>query len=534
MASHRGFGRGLIWSLIAVLIAVSFKWFEGGDAGKGGSEPTLVWVRGADSARLDPADIDDTESVKVVNCLFEGLTQFVPGSTDVEPCLAEAWEISDDGLEYRFKLRTGVRFHDGSLLTPEVAVESFRRQMDRSHRFHFPEGNYPYWDAMYSVVESVRPDGPEHLIFRLTERHAPFLASLAVFPAAILSVEALESRGFGFGQRPVGTGPYRFVEWIPKDRIVLRRWDGYWGAAPKLERVVFKVVPSADTRLLQVQTGDGHGMDGLDTAQISVVLDDPSLKLYRGPGMNIGYLAMNTQIAPMSDVRFRRGVAMAIDKPNIIRSAYQGAAVAAKTPLPPFMLGYHSDLPEVEFDPEAARELVSQVPGFDRPITLNTMSNPRPYMPNPSRVAELIKEDLQRIGLNIRIQVNEWGAHRTALMSGSHDMGMFGWVGDNGDPDNFLWVLFGPDSVRKGAALNVSFFVDDRLTEVLGLGRQVGARAERAGYYREAQEILQAQMPVVPLVHAEDMGVVRSEVEGFVLQPTGDLDFLPVWLRDAP
>jgi peptide/nickel transport system substrate-binding protein len=261
------------------------------------------------------------------------------------------------------------------------------------------------------------------------------------------------------------------------------------------------------------------------------VESDPNLKLYREPGMNIGYLAFNTEIAPMSDPRFRKAVAMAIDKQSIIKSAYQGAAVAAKTPLPPFMLGYHADLDDIGFDPEAARELIAQVPEHDREITLYTMSNPRPYMPNPPRVAELIKEDLQRIGLNIRIQVNEWGSHRTAMMSGGHDMGLFGWVGDNGDPDNFLWVLFGPNSVRKGAALNVSFFVDDELTAVLGEARQVGDLEKRAELYRRAQEILQAQMPVVPLVHAEDMAVVRREVEGFALQPTGDLDFLPVWIR---
>ena len=414
-------------------------------------------------------------------------------------------------------------FHDGSLLTAAVAAESFRRQMDATHRFHFPEARFPYWDAMFKDIEEIEADGARDLVIRLTGPHAPFLANLATFPAYIISVDAMERMGPALARNPVGTGPFRFEQWLPNDRITLRRWDRYWGKPAQLEQVVFRVVPSPDTRLLQVQTGSATAMDGLDTVQIPLVEGDAELVLHRAPGMNVGYLAMNTEQSPMSDVRFRRAVAMALDKQALVQAAYQGAAVAAVNSVPPSFLGYHAALPDLPHDPEAARALLADVPGHDRELSLYVMSNPRPYMPNPPRVAELVKEDLQRAGLRIRIVVNEWGSHRTALMNGSHDLGLLGWIGDNGDPDNFLWVLFGPDSARKGSALNVSFFISDELNAILAQARRVLDADRRSALYRQAQELLQREMPVVPLVHAMDMAVTRRDVAGFILQPTGDL-----------
>src|SRR2546426_6102412 len=148
---------------------------------------TIVFARGADAQKLDPADVDDGESIKVLVNICEGLVRFKTGSAEIEPCLAASWTISPDGLTYSFKLRQGVKFHDGTPLDANAAIFSFQRQMDANHPAHFKGGTFAYWAAMYSMVESVKAPDAGTLEFRLKEPHAPFLANLAIFPAHIVS-----------------------------------------------------------------------------------------------------------------------------------------------------------------------------------------------------------------------------------------------------------------------------------------------------------------------------------------------------------
>ncbi len=478
----------------------------------------MIFARGADSQKLDPADVDDGESIKVLAAVCEGLVRFKVGTAEIEPCLATSWSISPDGLVYTFHLRSGVKFHDGTPLDATTAAFTFQRQMDTNNPAHFRNATFAYWSGMYSMVKSVTAIDASTLEFRLSEPHAPFLASIATFPASLLSPKLADQR------HPIGTGPFRFVEWKPNESIVLEVNPDYWGGAPKLQRLVFKVVPDSATRLIQLQTGQIQGMDGINPNDLPIIEKDKSLRLVTGTGLNVAYLSFNCEKPPLTDPNLRRAIAAAINKKDLVSSIYRGVATVAHTPLPPALLGYNPAIPESTPPP------TRKPPAIDQPIKLEVMTNPRPYLPNPIRAAEMIKADLAKINIPVEIVPNEWGAHLSRTSQGKHEMALLGWVGDNADPDNFLYVLLDKDTTTLGSALNVCFWKDDAYHDLMIAARRETDPAKRAGYYKKGQEIIADQAPMVPLAHMPAMAACRANVDGLQFQANGDLEFRAVIL----
>ena len=294
---------------------------------------TLIFARGADSQKLDPADVDDGESMKVLVNVSEGLVRFKHGTTEPEPCLATSWTISPDGLTYIFKLRNGVKFHDGTPLDAQAAAFSFLRQMDKSIPAHLPDATFAYWSAMFNMITAVEVVDPMTLRLRLREPNAPLLASLCIPAAHLISPRFIDQR------HPVGTGPFRFVEWIPNERIVLDANPDYWDGQPKIDRLIFKVVPDSSTRLIQLQTGQIQALDGIDPNSLPIIKGDKNLMLLTAPGLNVCYLAFNCQKPPLDKNYVRRWIASAIHKRDLIDDVYRGAATVAKNPMPPLIAG---------------------------------------------------------------------------------------------------------------------------------------------------------------------------------------------------
>lgn len=472
---------------------------------------TLIFARGADSQKLDPADVDDGESIKVLVNICQGLVRFKHGTTEVEPCLATSWTISPDGLTYTFKLRDGVRFHDGAPLDAETAAFSFRRQMDKAHPSRPADATFAYWSAMFNMIAAVEVVDPMTLRIHVREPHAPLLASLCIPAAQLISPKFLDQ------SHPVGTGPFRFVEWIPNERIVLEANRDYWEGAPKIQRLVFKVVPDSATRLIQLQTGQIQAMDGIDPNSLSIIRGDESLKLITAPGLNVCYLAFNCQKPPLTDKNLRRAIAGAINKQDIINAVYRGAAIVAKNPLPPFVAGHNESI--LDAPPR------SNIPPLSRPLKLHVMTNPRPYLPNPIRAAEMIKADLEKAGIPVDIVPNEWGAHLSRTSHGEHEMALLGWVGDNGDADNFLYVLLDKDTATLGSALNICFWMNDAYHDLMVNARRELDPEKRAALYRKSQEIIFDEAPMVPLAHAEALMACRANVDGILFEVNGDILF---------
>ena len=492
---------------------------------------SIVYARGADSESLDPAGVSDGESAKVIENVFDGLVEFGPGSAEIVPDLAEKWESTEGGLVWIFHLRDGVRFHDGTPFDAEAVVFTYRRFLDEKGPALPPK--VPYRSFYADSIASVEAKDPRTVVFRLKRPYAPFLSDLAMFCAGIVSPEAVRKHGGeGFARNPCGTGPFRFVAWnFGEKKITLARNEAYWRGPPPAEKVVFITIQDNNARISALRSGNCNWMDGLNAEDLEACRKDPTLKVWTGPAPNVGYLAMNTLRKPFDDARVRRAVALAIDRKKIVDALYFGTGTPAVHPMPPGMLGYDESTPLPAPDRAKAKALLAEAgfpQGFD--TVLYAMSNPRPYFPSPQKIAQVVKSDLEAIGIRATIDtVGDWPLYQEATQNAKHPMCLLGWTGDNGDPDNFLYTFFSAESAKVGpGALGVSFWVDPRMQELLHRGRTETDPAKRAAIYREALALVREEVPMVPISHMEQVFVSKKEFEGFHVQPTGDVNLLGV------
>lgn len=498
---------------------------------------TLVFGSAGDAARLDPANITDGISITRTDAMFEGLLRYKEGSTEIEPCLAESWEVSEDGLTFTFHLRKGVKFHDGTDFNADAVVYSYKRQFDPNHPF-YQYGEWAYWKWMFNYVNDVEKIDDYTVKITLSQPNASFLTSMAMFTVAIVSPTACEKYGADFFKNPVGTGPFKFVEWVKDDHVTVEAFDDYWGGRPYLDRIIFRVIPDPSVRLLELEKGTIDCMEYPSPDDLERIKNNPNLVLLETAGINVGYLAMNMGEdtpgfeKPFADFRVRRAINHAINKQEIVEYLYKGTAVVAKNPIPPSMWGYNDAIEDYEYNPEKARELLKESgypDGFE--TTLYVMPVSRPYMFDPPKIAEAIQADLEAVGIKAKIYTVEWGTYLQETEAGKHPMCLLGWIGDNGDPDNFIYVLLDKDNAIVGSAGNVAFYRNDELHDILIKAQRTYDQAEREKLYMKAQEIVHNDAPWVPLAHAKLQMVFKKNVKDFVLHPLDRKYFQKVWIE---
>jgi peptide/nickel transport system substrate-binding protein len=536
-----GFG---ILGLALALVAGAGCAKKDGTAGAGSARSTtpvdggtLVYGRGHDSVRLDPAHETDGESFKVMDNLFDNLVTYADTTTDIVPELAYRWDLTPDGLTYTFHLRPGVKFHDGTPLDAAAVVFSLDRQRDQQppHPFHSVGGPYTYWQSMSmdEIVKDIRAADDSTVVIELKRKNAPFLANLAMGFAAIVSPTAAQKYGEDFFKHPVGTGPFQFVEWVKDDRIVLDRNPNYWGTKAHLDRVVFRAIPENTVRLLALESGEIMGMDGIN-AELAKRLDtNPSFVLLKQAGMNVGYLAIHCEKPPFDKTEVRVALNYAINREAIVTGLYGGYGVPAVNPLPPTVWSYDKSISGYPYDPEKAKAMLAAAgvkPGFK--TTLYAMNGPRPYMPDPLKVAEAIQSDLKNVGIDASIRSLEWGTYLDEMQHGKHTIGLIGWVGDNGDPDNFLYVLLDKESARIPAQ-NMAFWKNDRVHELLVGAQEETDVAKRTAAYQEVQKIAHAEAPWVPIAYMTQLVGFDRRVHGYPMHPTGKVRLKNVWIEPA-
>lgn len=509
-------------------------------AGCGGPQSaaggTLVFGRGADSVSLDPSQVTDGESLGVTKNIFDTLVDYKGQTTDIEPALATEWKSSEDGLVWTFKLREGVKFHDGTDFNADAVVFNFERWMDPENPYH--KGDFPYYGYMFGgfkgdeghYIKEVKKVDDYTVEFVLNKPLGPFLNNLAMSPFGIASPEAVKKYGEKFGQNPVGTGPFVFKDWKANDSITLTKNENYWKKGkPKLDQVIFKTIPDNSARLTALQNGEIDLMDGLNPDDVESVKANDQLQLFLRPSMNVGYLAFNTEKKPFDNVKVRQAINMAINKQALIDAFYGGLGVPAKNPMPPSLWGYNDDIKDYEYNVEKAKQLLAEA-GFPNGFKteLWAMPNPRPYMPQPQKIAEAVQADLKAIGIDAKIVSYEWATYLDKTGKGEHTMAFLGWTGDNGDPDNFLYVLLDKDNAKGPDAGNIAFYKNDELHKLLTDAQKLSDQKERAKLYKQAQVIIKNDAPWVPLVHSTPPLAGRAGIQGFEPHPTGSDKFTNV------
>jgi ABC-type transport system substrate-binding protein len=529
-----------ILSVLLVLVATAGLCFAGGAADKSGttaagqpkSGGVLVFGRSGDAVGLDPGREDDGESFYIADNVYETLVEFAPGSTSIIPGLAEKWDATADGLSYTFTLRKGVKFHDGTDFNADAVVYSLSRQFKKDHPA-FNNGPWKYWGGMDmdNIIKDVVAVDKNTVKITLKKPEAPFVSNLAMNFSAIVSPTAAAKFGKDFASNPVGTGPFKFVSWTKDDNIVLERFDGYWGKKAYLDRVIFKVIPDATARYLALKKGEVDLIDFPAAADIPAMKADANLKIVSQAGMNIGYLSLNTSKKPFDNKLVRQAVNYAINKQEIIDAVYGSLGMPATNPIPPDMWSYNKDVKDYPYDPEKAKKLLADAglaSGFS--TTLWAMPVSRPYNPNARKVAEIMQAQLAKVGIKAEIVSYEWGTYLDKLDNGEHDMALIGWTGDNGDPDNFLFVLLSI-AATEIPAQNNAFWKNEKFNALITQAKETADIKKRTDLYLQAQVIFKEEAPWVTLAHSQVVEPMKKSVEGFVLYPTGKRYFAPVWLN---
>ncbi|NCO24035.1 MAG: ABC transporter substrate-binding protein [Candidatus Infernicultor aquiphilus] len=523
-----------------------------GTIGIASAKGTLVYGSSGDASRLDPGDVTDGESIQRMDNIFEGLLEYEAGTTDIKPCLATSWEASTDGTEIVFKLRKGVKFHDGTDFNADAVVFSFARQYDTTNPYH-QYGEWAYWGYMFSDVEKMEKIDDYTVKLVLKRPNASIMTSLAMFTVNIVSpANAEKYKGDAF-KYPCGTGPFKFVEWVKDDHITLEVNDSYWRERSQLDKLIFKVISDPSARLMALEVDEVQGIEYPNPADFARINANKDLVLMTQPGMNIGYMAMNTgygykdanengvrdpdepwvktpgYFEPLTKKKVRQAINMAIDKQSIVDNLYMGTASKAKNGMPPFMLGYNDEIQDYPYDPVKAKELLTEAgypDGFE--VTLYVMPVSRPYMFDPPKIGEAIQSYLGAVGIKVKFYQVDWGTYLQETEAGNHQMCLLGWTGDNGDPDNFMNVLYGANACSIGTAGNYAFFNDENVQILLSKALQTYDKEKRAEYYKKAQEVIHEEAGWVYLAHSLQSMVFRKNVHGFVLNPTSRYFFYPV------
>lgn len=476
--------------------------------------------------------------------VYNKLVEFTTGTTEIEPGLAQSWEVSDDGLEYTFHLRRGVKWQTTKNFTPtrdfnaDDVVFSFMRQWDKNHPYHgVSGGSYEYFNSMSmpDLIKDIVKVDDYTVKFVLNRPEAPMIANLAMDFASILSAEyADKMMEAGTPElvdlQPVGTGPYQ-LQAYQKDAVIrFTAHPDYWRGKAAIDNLIFAITPDASVRYQKLKAGECHVMPYPNPADLEAMSKDPDINLLQQEGLNVGYLAYNTQEPPFDRVEVRKALNMAINKQAIIDAVFAGAGTVAKNPIPPTIWSYNDDVQDDPYDPEAAKKMLADAGITNLKTSVWAMPVSRPYNPNARRMAELIQADWAKIGVQADIVSYEWGEYlERAKQVDRKGAVLLGWTGDNGDPDNFLAVLLGCDGVGEA---NRAQWCYKPFEDLIQQAKVIADNDKRTELYKQAQVIFKEQAPWATIAHSVVFKPVRKEVKNFKIDPFGGHVFYGVDIEE--
>jgi peptide/nickel transport system substrate-binding protein len=519
----------LVWLLLLLALAGC------GNLDDNGTQE-LVMARVKDAINLDPSHATDGQSLNVSSEIMEGLVAFRPGTFDVTGALARSWTVSPDGTRWTFHLRPGVHFSDGSPVDAAAVKFNFDRWRLQHDPYH-GAFSYAYWVSEFGgfsddpkspgVVRDVIADSPLSVTFVLAQPSGTFVRNLAMQSFVIGSPAAIKRDPQAFEQHPVGSGPYVLREWLRDDHITLDANPHYDGPVrPAIKTVVIRDIPDQATSVLSIQKGELAMLTDVRSDDAAMLAKQPDISIVRQPSNNLAYLAMNMEKKPFDNLLVRRAVAEAIDIPAIIRALYGPGTVEGDNWTPPGMLGENTRIKIWPHDVNAAKRLLAQA-GFPHGFstTLFLPTTPRPYMPDPQRLAEAIQADLKEAGINVTLEPLEFGVFLAKIQNGEHSMCLIGWSGDNGDPDNFYYPLLDQDSAVKPYAQNYAFWRDPEFHRLMLAGQRTVDEAKRRAIYERAAQLVHDQVPAISLLHTPVPLALRTSVHGFVASPDTTFHF---------
>jgi peptide/nickel transport system substrate-binding protein len=495
---------------------------------------TLVYTKNSPPVTLDPALTTETESTIPCDNIFDPLVQLKLGKTGIAPALAKSWDISPDGLIYTFHLRTGVAFHDGTPFNAKAVLFTFNRQRDPKHPFHQGGDKFEYWKnfSMNEMIRDIKAVNDSTVQFTLSSANSTFLYILTMQFTAIVSPDGMKKWGKDFYKHPIGTGAFKVLSWESDDNLVLAANPDYWDGRPYLDTLIFKAQNHSDERIAGLLSGAYDMIESPTPEKISELENNKRLKLFKQPGVNIAYMAMNMNKKPFSDERIRKAVVYAINREKLVEKVFGEFGRPAKNPIPPMLLGYNEEIRFTPYDTDKAKQLLSEA-GFPNGFKtkLWTMPISREYMPSGKEAAELIQQDLKTVGIETEIVTYPWHEYLERLYKGEHDMAIMGWIADIPDPDNFFYPLLDKTVAEIVPSNNIAFYKGEEMHQLLLKGKTTTDLVERGKIYKDACALFNRDLPWFTIAHSVVIVPMRSEVMNFQPYASYARKFNSVWLN---
>lgn len=483
--------------------------------------PPNVLVVGqiAEPKSLDPATVTAVNDFRILMNVYDGLTRYKDGTLEPEPSLATRWDITDGGKTYTFKLRNGVRFHDGTPFDAHAVKFNFDRMLKEDHPYH-DTGPFPL-SFFFSAVEDVTVKGPMTVEFKLNAPYAPFLANLAYPTGLIASPAAIKKHGKDFGRNPSGTGAYRFVEWKSNSKVTVRSNPDYWDGAPNLEAVVFRPITDANTRVAEMRSGGLDIMVEVPPDNVSQFKSDSSYDLLEQAGPHVWFLILNAKEGPFKNKAVRQAANYAINKKTMVENVLQGTAAIAAGPTPPaFAWAYNNSLQPYPYDPEKAKQLLKEG-GYNGETLTFYVTESGSGMLDPVAMGTAIQADLKAVGMEVKIETFEWNAFLGTVnpgLEGKADMAEMAWM--TNDPDTLPFLALRTEAWPDKGGFNSGYYSNPKVDDLLEKARSSTDQAERANLYKQMQTIVQEDAPWVFVANWKQNAAAKAGVKNFKLQPS--------------
>lgn len=491
---------------------------------KGVDVDTTGYLVAALNADIQTADVQKTsKDYEVPFNIFDRLVDVevgTDGNSKIVPSLAESWDISDDGLEYTFHLRHGVKFHNGNDFTAEDVAYTFHRMLTveggvNTEFIDQIKGADELLAGETDTLEGVEVVDDYTIKVTLKEPFAGFLASISSPGVSIYDSEATEAAGDQFGMDPavtVGTGPFEFSSWSFNNQLVLTRNEDYWKGASGLPGVVIKIIPDTETQSMMFESGELDILD-LDYAADSVdrFTETYPDQIVQGPRVGIVYFTMNFNKEPFQDVRVRKAVQMSIDRQAILDALYGGRGQVEQGIFPHGLIGFNPDQEEIKYDPEAAKALLAEAgyaDGFDMEIAADSSASDTMTM-----ALEIVSDQLAEVGIRAEIKNYDESTWLETRKSGELGSFMSTWSADYNDPDNFIYTFFGNEEKTRIRSIN---YPDTEVMERVAKARTIVNEDERLAEYKALEEkLIHEDAAWVPMFSRLHLFAVSKRVQGF-------------------
>jgi peptide/nickel transport system substrate-binding protein len=489
---------------------------------------TLVIGLVAEPTSLDPGQLTDINSMKLLGAMYDTLVRFKPDSFDLAPSLATSWDISSDLMLYTFKLRPGVKFHDGTDFNADAVKFTYDRLLDPNHPFA-DTGPFPFAPGYYgSIAETIVVD-PLTVQFRLNRQDASLINAFTLNTGRIVSPQAVKTSRKGFAQNPVGTGPFKFVSWDHNVRITLTANPDYWDGAPALSQLIFRPLVDEQTRITEFLSGGVDVIFDVPPDNIDQVKGNPDAVFLEQPGPHVWWVTLNVQKPPFDNVLVRRAVNYAVNKDALTQDILKGTGTPSVGPIPPAIgWAYTDQVMRYNYDPDRARDLLTQS-GVLMPINLTFwVTESGSGMQSPKTMGTAIQADLAAVGVNAQIQTFEWGAFLNKYGSGLGDeaaMAELSWMFDSGDPAHMLPNnLFGPACSPKG--FNGGCYQNSNVDLLMEAALKINDREQRGAVYRQIQQIVADDAPWIFVDNQIQNAATSTRVNGLKLHPSFYMTYL--------